>query len=263
MNLKSVLLLIFFIIFTILCWRDYVCDIKNLCPEAGEEDIVHAHPIQFYKNSDNYLLGNFDIYSDSIVRLGQSQNIEIVGYYHKDEINTTEYENLGLARAHSLKELLINRGLDSNKISVFSTSQDLDFKDSLDIATTVVGATQIDMNSDQVQLVTHHGITEVYFPSNSDEEIESELLDSFLKELVQNSKDKKMRLQGHTDNIGDEESNKSLSLKRTYTIRDRLLELGMSEANIECIGKGSSAPKVNNSTPDNRALNRRVEITIR
>lgn len=263
MNLKSVLLLIFFIIFTILCWRNYVCDIKNLCPEAGEEDIVHANPIQFYKNSDNYLLGNFDIYSDSIVRLGQSQNIEIVGYYHKDEINTTEYENLGIARAHSLKELLINRGLDSNRISVFSMSQDLNFKDSLSIATQVDIASHLDLTSEVVQIVTHHGISEVYFPTNSNSEIKSEVLESYLNDLAQNLNDKKIRLVGHSDNIGDEELNKVLSLKRTYTVRDRLIKLGVPMTSIECEGKGSSAPKVNNSTPDNRALNRRVEITIR
>lgn len=262
MNLKSILLLLFFVFYTILCCRYYVCEIKNLCPESYEKAKQYEHPIQFYKNSDRYVLGNFDDYFDSILRLVQSDSIEVFGFYDEEEMNSSEFANLGLARASILKELLINRGLDSGRISLYSSIRNLEFRDSLAVTTSIDKSAHIDLVSEVVQIVVHHGMTEVYFPTNSDDEIASEELNKFLADLVQSSKHKKVRLIGHTDDTGNEEANLDLSLRRTHTMRDRLKKLGMSEANIECIGKGSSDPRVKNFTAENRALNRRVEIIV-
>lgn len=263
MNLKSILVLLLVLIYGLICWKYYVCGIKNLCPDEMETaKIVSTEPIRFYQNSSNYELGYFETYADSMYILSQTKSLELVGHYSREEENTSEFENLGLARANVLKELLINRGVDSNKLSVYSELQTLNFKDSLATSTKVDIAAEMDMNSKDVQLVTHHGMTEIYFPSNSKTEVKSATLDEFLINLVQTSKDKKIRLVGHTDNIGGEDANRLLSLNRTKTVRDQLIKLGMPPANIECDGKGSSSPKVNNSTDANRALNRRVEVIV-
>ena len=263
MNLKSILVLILVLVYGALCWKYYVCNIKNLCPdEMKTMEITHAEPIRFYKNSVNYSLGNFETYADSIYKLSQTKNLEVVGYYSGEEENSSEYENLGLARANVLRELFIHRGLDSNKLIVFSELRLLSFTDSLASAAKIDTAAEMDMNSKDIQVVTHHGISEIYFPTNSKTEIKSAALDEYLKSVVQTSKDKKIRLVGHTDNIGEEEANKLLSLNRTKTVRDQLIKLGMPLNSIECEGKGSSSPKVNNSTEENRALNRRVELIV-
>jgi len=262
MNLKTILLLLLFVFYTILCCRYYVCEIKNLCPESYEKARKYEYPIQFYKNSDGYALGNFDDYADSILRIAQLDTMEVFGFYNDDEINSSEFANLGLARANVLKELLVNRGLDSGRINLFGSLRNLEFRDSLAVATSIDKSSQIDLAGEVIQIVTHHGMTEVYFPANSVDEIASEELNKFLMNLVQSSKHRKVRLIGHTDDTGTEEANLDLSLRRTYTMRDRLRELGMSEANIECIGKGSRDPRVKNFTAENRALNRRVEIIV-
>jgi outer membrane protein OmpA-like peptidoglycan-associated protein len=263
MNLKSILLLAFFPVYCLLCWKYYVCNIKNLCPESETQEVARTnHPIQFYKNTNAYILGNFDNYADSLIGVSQSKKIDLVGYYTAAEINSTSYENLGMARAHLLKELLVNRGLDSNRVQLFGELQDMKFQDSLSVAHTWETSADIDLTSKDVQLVSHHGVTEIYFPSNSKEEITSEALSKYLSSLVTSAKDSKVRLIGHTDNIGSEEANKALSLKRTYTVRNQLIKLGMPTSNILCEGRGSSSPKVNNSTPENRALNRRVEVKV-
>jgi outer membrane protein OmpA-like peptidoglycan-associated protein len=72
----------------------------------------------------------------------------------------------------------------------------------------------------------------------------------------------KIYLIGHTDNLGDEDANKSLSLLQANTVKDQLIKFGMPATNIACEGRGSSSPKVNNSTEENRALNRRVEVKV-
>jgi outer membrane protein OmpA-like peptidoglycan-associated protein len=118
------------------------------------------------------------------------------------------------------------------------------------------------MTSSNVQLVSHHGITEIYLPTNFTNEINSEALNNYLSSLVSGSKDSKIYLIGHTDNLGDEDANKSLSLLQANTVKDQLIKFGMPATNIACEGRGSSSPKVNNSTEENRALNRRVEVKV-
>jgi OOP family OmpA-OmpF porin len=263
MNLKSILVLAFFIIYVILCWKYYVCNIKNLCPESETPEVAQSrYPIQFYKNSDSYVLGDFDQYADSLIGASKSNNIDLVGYYTPEEVNSSSFENLGIARAQLLKELLINRGLDSNRVQVFGLVQNIIFQDSLALAHSTDISANLDLSVKDVQLVSHHGMTEIYFPSNSEEEITNDALTKFLSSLVSSAKDSKVSLIGHTDNVGSEEANKALSLKRTYSVRNQLIKLGMPTTNILCEGRGSSSPKVNNSTAENRALNRRVEVKV-
>jgi flagellar motor protein MotB len=69
-------------------------------------------------------------------------------------------------------------------------------------------------------------------------------------------------IEGHTDNVGSEQSNKTLSKLRAQKIYTLLINEGISEKNIKYKYFGSSRPKANNLTAKNRKLNRRVEITI-
>jgi OOP family OmpA-OmpF porin len=263
MNLKSILVLAFFIIYVILCWKNYVCGIKNLCPESEtQKAILPVNPIQFYKNSDRYVLGDFDHYADSLININKFNKIDLVGYYAPEEVNSTSYENLGIARAQIFKELLINRGLDSNRVQIFGLLKNVKFQDTLALMHTTDVSASIDMTSSNVQLVSHHGITEIYLPTNFTNEINSEALNNYLSSLVSGSKDSKIYLIGHTDNLGDEDANKSLSLLQANTVKDQLIKFGMPATNIACEGRGSSSPKVNNSTEENRALNRRVEVKV-
>jgi OOP family OmpA-OmpF porin len=67
---------------------------------------------------------------------------------------------------------------------------------------------------------------------------------------------------GHADSIGSEAYNQALSERRAQSVANKLLELGVSPAQIEVQGKGSSHPVADNRTVEGRAKNRRVEVTI-
>ena len=67
---------------------------------------------------------------------------------------------------------------------------------------------------------------------------------------------------GHTDNIGDLEYNSELSLRRARSVKEYLLQEGISEARLKIEGRGSTAPIQPNDTEENRALNRRIEVFI-
>ncbi len=69
-------------------------------------------------------------------------------------------------------------------------------------------------------------------------------------------------LQGHTDNIGNDESNRNLSNKRAKTVMNYLTETGITAERLSHQGFGESKPIATNNTPEGRALNRRTEFMI-
>lgn len=83
-------------------------------------------------------------------------------------------------------------------------------------------------------------------------------LSSFLKAYP----DRTLMIEGHTDNVGSEESNLSLSQRRAESVRTYLLEQGISNNRLGAYGKGESSPVASNDSVSGRALNRRVEVII-
>ncbi len=70
-------------------------------------------------------------------------------------------------------------------------------------------------------------------------------------------------IKGHTDNVGAEDYNQSLSEKRSDRVRTFLISEGVSPPRITAIGYGESVPIAGNTTESGRAQNRRVELEIR
>jgi outer membrane protein OmpA-like peptidoglycan-associated protein len=71
-----------------------------------------------------------------------------------------------------------------------------------------------------------------------------------------------LKLEGHTDSIGSDEYNQKLSERRARSVRDYLVESGLSSSIMTAQGFGESQPVSSNATADGRQRNRRVEIVI-
>jgi outer membrane protein OmpA-like peptidoglycan-associated protein len=67
---------------------------------------------------------------------------------------------------------------------------------------------------------------------------------------------------GHTDNVGDERHNVTLSAKRAEAVAQYLINKGVDDERIFFEGLGSSKPISGNETAEGRSKNRRVEILI-
>ncbi|MBW4238415.1 OmpA family protein [Enterobacter roggenkampii] len=68
---------------------------------------------------------------------------------------------------------------------------------------------------------------------------------------------------GHTDNTGSSQLNQTLSLKRAEAVRNWMRDTGdVPESCFAVQGYGESRPVATNDTPEGRALNRRVEISL-
>jgi outer membrane protein OmpA-like peptidoglycan-associated protein len=73
---------------------------------------------------------------------------------------------------------------------------------------------------------------------------------------------KSILVEGHTDSVGKASDNDTLSLKRAESVRTYLISRGIPSDKIRASGLGSSRSVADNSTPDGRANNRRVEIVV-
>ncbi len=72
----------------------------------------------------------------------------------------------------------------------------------------------------------------------------------------------RLEVNGYTDNIGSEESNKSLSESRAEEVKKYLKSVGVSESRIIASGYGEDLPIADNSSSEGRAENRRVEMHL-
>ena len=70
----------------------------------------------------------------------------------------------------------------------------------------------------------------------------------------------KMIIEGHTDNVGNPGSNKTLSEQRASSVKNALVNKGISTDLIKTVGYGQDKPIADNSTEDGKAKNRRFEI---
>ncbi|MDO8367094.1 MAG: OmpA family protein [Saprospiraceae bacterium] len=81
-------------------------------------------------------------------------------------------------------------------------------------------------------------------------------------ETLQEYPDTEVLIVGHTDNVGSNAFNKTLSRKRAAAVSNYLASLGIRAGRLDTVGKGESQPIVSNDTDASRAQNRRVEIAI-
>lgn len=89
---------------------------------------------------------------------------------------------------------------------------------------------------------------------------ESQPIIDELHKMLSGNPTLKMIIEGHTDNVGNPGSNKTLSEQRASSVKNALVNKGISTDLIKTVGYGQDKPIADNSTEDGKAKNRRVEI---
>lgn len=86
------------------------------------------------------------------------------------------------------------------------------------------------------------------------------ILDGNVARLKGNSKN--VTIEGHTDSIGSDTYNQSLSERRANTVKEYFISKGIEGSRLSAVGKGESSPISDNSTAEGRFKNRRVELKV-
>jgi OmpA-OmpF porin, OOP family len=79
-------------------------------------------------------------------------------------------------------------------------------------------------------------------------------------DLLKTNPTLKVSIEGHTDNVGTPESNKTLSEARAKAVVDAMVAKGIDKSRLLSKGWGQDKPVADNRTEEGRAKNRRVEI---
>ncbi len=83
-----------------------------------------------------------------------------------------------------------------------------------------------------------------------------------LVQFIHENPERIITVHGHTCDMGNDEYNYDLGMRRAQALRDIMVEAGIPARNLKVDSKGSKEPIAPNDTEENRAKNRRVELTI-
>lgn len=88
------------------------------------------------------------------------------------------------------------------------------------------------------------------------------ILDEVAQALKDNAQIKKVRIEGHTDSVGDDAKNLKLSQNRANSVMSALIKRGVDPGRMEAVGFGETRPIASNATAAGKAENRRTEFNI-
>jgi outer membrane protein OmpA-like peptidoglycan-associated protein len=104
--------------------------------------------------------------------------------------------------------------------------------------------------------------SKIYFPANSAQIIGKKTIDVLMdiKNILSENPKGNIIIEGYASSDGDEEFNIKLSVKRAKAVLNYLIGLGVSSERLEAEGFGELDPLGDNTNPQGRAINRRVQF---
>lgn len=182
-----------------------------------------------------------------------------------DNDNLSDSKELNEYKTNPLKDDSDGDGLsDSEEILKYKTNpfmKDTDRGSVNDLAEVVRGSDPLDSRDDVVDFGVNFVLEGITFdPGKSIIKPSSqEFLMKALK-ILQMNPGIRIEISGHTDNAGNAAANKKLSLMRADAVKDWFVSKGISPNRLSTYGYGEEFPRFPNDTPENRELNRRIEI---
>lgn len=89
---------------------------------------------------------------------------------------------------------------------------------------------------------------------------ESKPIVNQIVDMLKSNPQLKINVEGHTDNVGNQKSNKTLSDARAKAVVAEIIVQGIEAERLTAIGLGQDKPIADNNTEEGRAKNRRVEL---
>ncbi|MEN8186348.1 MAG: OmpA family protein [Bacteroidota bacterium] len=255
--MKKLLAFLTFLLFLLLIWFgwNWYKDNVACCPETVVE-VTHG-PLYFDCNSDIPITSEVwaEKKSEILSQKEEGRKLLVVGPYFDGETKT-----LGQSRAKKVEELFLDE-LDESDIELGSRLAGV----CEDAKKDAFHNTLFKWVVRNEHVVEHHDKTYIYFKYNTTKPIDTENVVTYLNNLIDDLKSsgESVVLTGHTDADGNEEFNYELGLKRANRVKDYLVEKGVSEDKITVKSMGKKDPLSDNTTPEGKQKNRRVEIEIK
>ena len=234
----------------------------------NEEDVFrYPKNLKINNSNSNVLIPNdlkdFTIKIRSHLGIHQDQELIVTGY--ETFIEKDNGKELGLARANFIKNILIKKGVNGDRIATKAIIRNYDYnKEGYYVGGILLNFHEID----EAQLKeVEKGIANKTLYSefaskefNPDATLENYCLE--LKNYLIKYPEKKVLITGHTDNVGSVANNQGFGEIRAQNVRGYLISQGISADKLTSKSKGELSPIAPNDTEENRAKNRRIEIIV-
>ncbi len=137
----------------------------------------------------------------------------------------------------------------SENFTVQKVSSSEPFKKNIELQRIKVGASVI--------------LNNIFYATNEFDLLDNSKVELFkLVEFLRNNSAISIEIEGHTDNVGSYELNKTLSINRSKKVYEFLVSQGISEGRLSYSGFGSENPIASNQTEEGRARNRRTAFSV-
>ena len=233
-------------------------------PSGGPSVTEDGSPLYLafnWNNASPEISDEWEGYRSQLVDgMEEGQNLEITGLYDPDENNGTAFENLGLARANQIKDLL-GSDLDEGKIQIAARSIN---DGSISESSPFEGVSfRTFLRKDNIdESIADRTI--IRFQQNSTNRISDPEVEDYLDKLANRLKSsgEQLKITGHTDRLGPYDENMVLGLRRAQAIKSYLVAKGVDASKVITESKGEASPIADNSTREGREQNRRTELEI-
>ena len=269
----------------------YVCAIKqnNCCKDIAktETGVLTMEKLGLKEGATNILEGydqfafapgtfaatpsaNNQEFLDKVTayfKANPDKNLKITGFYLPSEKDAPSgiFENIGLARADAIRNLLMKAGIAQDRISL--SSQMLEGTQMAEtLRFDVIAAPKAGTKELKQEAFTFFNMSfsDANFDYNSDEFNPGRQFGLYADSLVTYTKANPkaaITLTGHTDNRGEDQYNNDLGKKRAEAVKAYLVGKGV-KATISTATKGETEPVAPNDTEENMRKNRRVNVRI-
>jgi len=243
---------------------------KNLSLAFGDKNILEGYDQFYFKEgvSKPTLNDNNFAFLDSLAGYlfdNEDKNLKIIGHYLESEkdVDNGIYENTGFARANSIRQALVDVGVEPDRISIDAQLDEgkvlkepitFELSDRENNEYTPLQYTFEDMT-----------ISDVNFESDSDVFTPLESFLTYADTMAiffEQNPDKTLTIEGHCDNTGSDEHNNDLGKRRAESAKKFLIDEKGIEATISTVTKGEKEPTATNDTKEGQAKNRRVRFII-
>jgi outer membrane protein OmpA-like peptidoglycan-associated protein len=102
----------------------------------------------------------------------------------------------------------------------------------------------------------------VFQPSKDELDASSQPLVNRVVAMMKRHPDLFLRIEGHTDNIGDPDDNLRLSAQRAFAVQAMLIAADIDKKRLDAVGVGGLQPLADNDTAEGRQKNRRIELVM-
>ncbi len=225
-------------------------------------------------------VGKYDIYSFELYKEARPQDIAFLKGKIEDKAQN-EIKNFTVEVTDAVTKkttqavvdsttgeysaIVLNR--DKNDLIVTVKKDNYAFSSQLVLKDSIINTKPLKLNdivADTIAIGQKYLLDNIYYKTNSAElDPRSKIVIEKFVEFLNANPGIKIEIHGHTDNVGNPKDNLALSTDRAFTVRDRLLEMGVDEKRlIKFTGYGANSPITDNTTEKGRSKNRRTEFII-